>query len=914
MQVIVDKHTVTLVKNEIVNEGEYNVQSCNFQFSSDYDGLPKIAIFKTGTVTKQIMLSGNTCITPEEVLQTTGIVGLGVYAYQTDGDNLVLRYSPTPAVFTVEPGSYDEGDAPTPPTPSVIEQLQEEITQNANNITSLENVTSTHTTQVGTLQSDVNNIKTEQITQNGNIQANTNDISNIKAEQITQNNNIAQNTHDINDINNSLVNYSLITETGSQIALNVNSSNYQMTAILKDKNGNVIYTSNVIDLPIESMIVNVTYDSTTKEIVFTLQNGTTLRVSVADLVSGLVSTDELNTILANYYTKTEIDTLLSSKANSSDVYTKSEANTLLNAKVDTTTYTQGQATQDTNIQNNANSIEDIESLINQMPTVSGQGTDLSLENVLNYRLMKFLPQGVSSQESTTGKNLCNGTSKHYFANSSGTITNAGTNAYLSVPDKIKVEPNTQYTITFYGYESYTSGVYLAEYDSTDTFIQRASSNLTFTTGATTHYVFVYIYNNSNPFTTIDTNIQLEQGSTATSYEPYTGGQPAPSPSYPYPVKSVTGDNSLVITNSDNTETQTYPLSLGNIELNSSPDGTIRDGIYGTFDNWYKREYIGKTTDASGSTSITINDMVSNSGFYSYYGGTLNDKTITYVSAIPGTNTILYQKTQYTDIPITDTTLIDQLNNIYNNAHSYNDVTNITTTYESGNEQMYLDIEALAKGEASGTEIDPTVPSHVKEITQQNITDWNDKQDELVSGTNIKTINNESILGSGNIEIQGGSSYTAGTNIEITNENVINNIIPYTSLEGSTQTGLGKSTTLNSNYNVALGNSAIVYEGGSAVGYSSYAQKNGTSLGCFAIASETGTAIGRSANNNLKKGSIAIGVDAQNTKQNQAMIGGTGARINELAIYTSSGAKIMATQEYVDTAIANAITNTLGGSY
>ena len=32
-----------------------------------------------------------------------------------------------------------------------------------------------------------------------------------------------------------------------------------------------------------------------------------------------------------------------------------------------------------------------------------------------------------------------------------------------------------------------------------------------------------------------------------------------------------------------------------------------------------------------------------------------------------------------------------------------------------------------------------------------------KQDNLVSGTNIKTVNGESILGSGNIEIQGGSS-------------------------------------------------------------------------------------------------------------------------------------------------------------
>lgn len=47
-----------------------------------------------------------------------------------------------------------------------------------------------------------------------------------------------------------------------------------------------------------------------------------------------------------------------------------------------------------------------------------------------------------------------------------------------------------------------------------------------------------------------------------------------------------------------------------------------------------------------------------------------------------------------------------------------------------------------------------------------------KQDTLVSGTNIKTINNESLLGSGNIVIQGGSgggSYTAGNNIDITND-------------------------------------------------------------------------------------------------------------------------------------------------
>ena len=43
-----------------------------------------------------------------------------------------------------------------------------------------------------------------------------------------------------------------------------------------------------------------------------------------------------------------------------------------------------------------------------------------------------------------------------------------------------------------------------------------------------------------------------------------------------------------------------------------------------------------------------------------------------------------------------------------------------------------------------------------------------KQDTLVSGTNIKTINNESLLGSGNIDIQGGGgkAVTGGTNISV----------------------------------------------------------------------------------------------------------------------------------------------------
>ena len=63
-----------------------------------------------------------------------------------------------------------------------------------------------------------------------------------------------------------------------------------------------------------------------------------------------------------------------------------------------------------------------------------------------------------------------------------------------------------------------------------------------------------------------------------------------------------------------------------------------------------------------------------------------------------------------------------------------------------------------------------------------------KQDTLVSGTNIKTINSQSLLGEGNITIEGGgASYQAGTNISIDND-TINCTLPIR--EGSNSSGKG----------------------------------------------------------------------------------------------------------------------------
>lgn len=77
------------------------------------------------------------------------------------------------------------------------------------------------------------------------------------------------------------------TKYGHSVALNLDSANYQITATLKDQDGNVLNTSTAIDLPLESVVVGGRYDSVTQKLIFTLQNGTTFDVPVGDLVAGL---------------------------------------------------------------------------------------------------------------------------------------------------------------------------------------------------------------------------------------------------------------------------------------------------------------------------------------------------------------------------------------------------------------------------------------------------------------------------------------------------------------------------------------------------------------------------------------------------------------------------------------------------
>ena len=95
--------------------------------------------------------------------------------------------------------------------------------------------------------------------------------------------------------------YSYTNQRSLQLASNltatINTSTYVMTLSLLNDNNTTISTATV-DLPLESVVVNGTYDSSTQEVVLTLQGGGTIRFSVAALVSGLVDTQTYNAGLA----------------------------------------------------------------------------------------------------------------------------------------------------------------------------------------------------------------------------------------------------------------------------------------------------------------------------------------------------------------------------------------------------------------------------------------------------------------------------------------------------------------------------------------------------------------------------------------------------------------------------------------
>lgn len=141
MKLIVGINEVIIDEKEKINTGEYNVHDIEFEFDDIYENLVKKAVFSAKGHNYLVDISQGKCIMPYEVLEQSDDISIGVFAYETENDELVLRYSPSPCYLHISEGSYkDEYDNYKVPTADVVEQLENEINNKQDRLISGTNI------------------------------------------------------------------------------------------------------------------------------------------------------------------------------------------------------------------------------------------------------------------------------------------------------------------------------------------------------------------------------------------------------------------------------------------------------------------------------------------------------------------------------------------------------------------------------------------------------------------------------------------------------------------------------------------------------------------------------------------------------------------------------------------------------
>jgi hypothetical protein len=337
MKIIVNPHTLELQKTDDVNSGEYNIQKCEFVFSSEYEGLTKMAIFSNEESSFKTMITDNECIIPYEILETEGTLGLGVYGYTLDGESLVKRYSPKPVFFNVELGSYQLAQEGEQPSQDIIEQILAQLESQGEDIIALQNnLDNLEDNVIPTLatKSEIPT-KTSQLTNDSDF-AYTSDIPDVSGFI----------TKDVEDLT-----YYTKTSSLSQVALTGSYNNLIDTPDLSvyattTQLGNETTARENADIGLQGQIDAITSSSDVKDIVGTyqdLQNYDTSSLGNNDVIKVLQDSTHSNAMTyyrwvitggvgawsyigqeGPYYTKSEIDTTLQPYVKNTDYATSSK--------------------------------------------------------------------------------------------------------------------------------------------------------------------------------------------------------------------------------------------------------------------------------------------------------------------------------------------------------------------------------------------------------------------------------------------------------------------------------------------------------------------------------------------------------------------------------------------------------------
>lgn len=119
----IENQTINCIKNYCPAADSREYLKAKFIFTPDWDGCVKTAIFSGTEKAYEVLLTGDECTVPHEVLG--GRFGVSVFGINGD-----MRITTDTAYITVHKSGFAEGETPSDPTPTVYEQLLNEIEEN----------------------------------------------------------------------------------------------------------------------------------------------------------------------------------------------------------------------------------------------------------------------------------------------------------------------------------------------------------------------------------------------------------------------------------------------------------------------------------------------------------------------------------------------------------------------------------------------------------------------------------------------------------------------------------------------------------------------------------------------------------------------------------------------------------------
>jgi hypothetical protein len=232
--------------------------------------------------------------------------------------------------------------------------------------------------------------------------------------------------------------------------------------------------------------------------------------------------------------------------------------------------------------------------------------DIELDDTAEAPFIDVKAYGDTSQTTYTGKNLADAFGGTWVKNNAENelidgvykmTANSGVIARVVLQLGGLVEGET-YTLSFYSRgvtvasdaswtyarvrEGQGGGEWISDRSVIATSDDYVKRTITFTANSVSDpWVWFYVAadnRNTNNIEIYIKDIQLEAGSTATSYEPYTGGVPAPNPDYPQDVNVVTGRQVVNIKSQNLFDWQSLDHTNTNDVINATLDEILDNGV------------------------------------------------------------------------------------------------------------------------------------------------------------------------------------------------------------------------------------------------------------------------------------------------------------------------------------------------